>query len=99
MNGADYREGMAAHKNGPDLSLIRAHLAALGHPLIGDAKYGKPEINRLFSRKFGLKYQLLHAYRLEFPELSDALAEVSGRSFTAPLPAVFSEILQSRQNG
>ena len=31
--------------------------------------------------------------------LSDALAEVSGRSFTAPLPAVFSEILQSRQNG
>ena len=78
---------------------IRAHLASLGHPLIGDAKYGKPEINRLFSRKFGLKYQLLHAYRLEFPELSDALAEVSGRSFTAPLPAVFSEILQSRQNG
>ena len=78
---------------------IRAHLASLGHPLIGDAKYGKPEINRLFSREFGLKYQLLHAYRLEFPELSDALAEVSGRSFTAPLPAVFSEILQSRQNG
>ena len=28
MNGADYREGVAAHKNGPDLSLIRAHLAA-----------------------------------------------------------------------
>lgn len=28
MNGADYREGMTAHKNGPDLTLIRAHLAA-----------------------------------------------------------------------
>ena len=39
------------------------------------------------------------AITLEFPELSGALAEVSGRSFTAPLPAVFSEILQSRQNG
>lgn len=78
---------------------IRAHLASLGHPLIGDAKYGKPELNRLFLKEFGLKYQLLHAYRLEFPELSGALAEVSGRSFTAPLPAVFSEILQSRQNG
>ena len=28
MNGVDYLEGMAAHKNGPDPKLIRAHLAA-----------------------------------------------------------------------
>ena len=78
---------------------IRAHLAALGHPLIGDAKYGKPEINRLFSREFGLKYQLLHAYRLEFPELSGALAEVSGKVFTAPLPGIFDAILREKASG
>ncbi len=76
---------------------IRAHLASLGCPLIGDAKYGKPETNRLFLKEFGLRHQLLHAYRLEFPELSGALAEVSGKIFTAPLPAVFTEILESGQ--
>ena len=74
---------------------IRAHLASLGHPLIGDAKYGRAEINRLFLKEFGLKHQLLHAYRLEFPKLTGALAEVSEKSFTAPLPARFARILEN----
>ena len=43
---------------------IRAHMASIGHPLLGDDKYGNHAINV----KFGLKHQLLHAYRLEFPE-------------------------------
>lgn len=41
---------------------IRAHLAFLGHPIIGDGKYGKNEDNK----KFGAKYQHLHCYRLIF---------------------------------
>lgn len=71
---------------------IRAHLASLGHPLIGDAKYGDRRINEFFRRNFGLEWQLLHAYRLEFPELSGALSKISGKSFTAPLPPAFARI-------
>lgn len=41
---------------------IRAHLAYIGHPIIGDGKYGTNEINR----KFGITKQQLWAYRLVF---------------------------------
>ena len=41
---------------------IRAHLAFLGYPIIGDGKYGKNEINK----KFGKKYQVLKSYILKF---------------------------------
>lgn len=41
---------------------IRAHLAYIGHPIIGDGKYGSNKINRFF----GAKYQALWAYKLEF---------------------------------
>ena len=41
---------------------IRAHLAHIGHPLLGDGKYG---INRE-DRSRGYKYQALYAYRLVF---------------------------------
>lgn len=71
---------------------IRAHLASLGHPLIGDTKYGVPEINAYFRKAAGLTHQLLHSYRLELPRLSGALAGLSEKSVTAPLPPVFAEI-------
>jgi len=41
---------------------IRAHLAHIGHPVIGDGKYGSNMVNR----RFGAKYQALWAYRLVF---------------------------------
>ena len=41
---------------------IRAHLAYLGFPIIGDGKYGKNEINK----KFGKKTQMLFNYFLKF---------------------------------
>lgn len=74
---------------------IRAHLASLGHPLLGDPKYGNPGFNQYAQKHFGLGFQLLHALRLEFPELSGPLEELSGRKFTAPLPRVFVEILEA----
>ena len=41
---------------------IRAHLAHIGYPIIGDGKYGKNEINK----RFGKKYQMLCSYKLKF---------------------------------
>ena len=47
---------------------IRAHLAYLGYPIIGDGKYGKNEINK----KFGKKYQELKSYILKFNFKTDS---------------------------
>lgn len=47
---------------------IRAHLAHIGHPIIGDGKYGINEINK----KFGLKHQQLINYKIIFTFKSDS---------------------------
>jgi 23S rRNA pseudouridine1911/1915/1917 synthase len=55
---------------------IRAHFAAIGHPLAGDVTYGG-------GRRYGLERQFLHAHRLAFDH------PLSGKrlSFTSGLPA------------
>ena len=58
---------------------IRAHMAYIGHPLLGDSKYGKNEYNR----KSGYKYQALYSYKLVFKFTTDAgcLEYLNGKSF------------------
>lgn len=46
---------------------IRRHLKHISHPLVGDVRYGKGDINRLFRRRFGLWRLALHASVLELP--------------------------------
>jgi 23S rRNA pseudouridine955/2504/2580 synthase len=55
---------------------IRAHLASLGHPLVGDPKYGDEKQNRIFERKAGINRQLLHAYRIRFSDGNEICAEL-----------------------
>lgn len=46
---------------------IRAHLAAIGHPLLGDARYGDRSANDRARATFGTHRTLLHGERLRFP--------------------------------
>lgn len=73
---------------------IRAHLAHLGYPILGDAKYGKREQNREFRNRFGIQNQFLHAYRVVFPETEGELKLLSGMECKAPLPGKCREALK-----
>ena len=66
---------------------IRAHLAHIGHPLLGDGKYGK---NRA-EKSRGYKYQALYAYKLIFDAVSgdNVLSYLEGKSFSIPFEDVW----------
>ena len=65
---------------------IRAHLAYLGHPVLGDIKYG----NRKMNERTGLKTQALCAQRLTFDRIpqDNILHELSGRVIKLDEPAI-----------
>ncbi|MDD2972970.1 MAG: RluA family pseudouridine synthase [Lachnospiraceae bacterium] len=74
---------------------IRAHLASIGHPIVGDYKYGDPHTNARYKERFLVEHQLLHAYRVEFPTLENACGNLSGKIFVADVPPVYRKILES----
>ncbi|MCL2396528.1 MAG: RluA family pseudouridine synthase [Defluviitaleaceae bacterium] len=55
---------------------IRAHLASIGHPIVGDAKYGGKKAPR----------QMLHAHEVAFGQIAGVLGYLSGKNFIAPMP-------------
>lgn len=76
---------------------IRAHLAAIGHPILGDYKYGDKKWNDRYQQNYGIRSQVLHAYRMEFPELEGVLEPLSGKKFKAPLPEIFTTCLHEQR--
>lgn len=70
---------------------IRAHLASIGCPILGDSKYG----NNAANRELKLKYQALCAWELTFPKKisEERFAALSGKSFCAPKPWYYQQIL------
>lgn len=71
---------------------IRAHLASIGHPLIGDYKYGDQNTNHYFKVNYGLTHQLLHSYRMVFPMIEGELSYLSKKEFCAEVPELFRQI-------
>ena len=55
-------------------------------------------MNDIYKNKYQLESQLLHAYRLELPELEEPLHEISHKQFVAPLPRLFEKILKEEQS-
>lgn len=65
---------------------IRSHLASMGHPVIGDWKYGERICNENFRKKYGLQHQLLHAHLISFGK---------NKTFKAELPTLFTTVLKN----
>lgn len=68
---------------------IRLHFSGIGHPLLGDYKYGDRKLNDRYKKRYQVKNQLLHAYRLEFPVMESDFKDMSGLVFTAKEPEIF----------
>jgi 23S rRNA pseudouridine955/2504/2580 synthase len=63
---------------------IRAHLQHIGHPLVGDMKYG--------GKYKHLSSQFLHAMSIKFVDIEGALSYLNGKSFYAPPPATYQKL-------
>ena len=66
---------------------IRAHMAYIGHPLVGDGKYG---VNKS-DRECGFKHQALYSYKLKFSFKSDAgiLEYLNGKEFSVNTDKIY----------
>lgn len=74
---------------------IRAHLSSIGHPLLGDSKYGNA-LSRELSDRYHLRSQMLHAGRVEFPDaVPPGLERLRGKIFTAPTPGQMETLMRS----
>lgn len=71
---------------------IRVHAASLGHPIVGDERYGRDDINQKFKGR-GYKRMFLHAEKLKFQH------PVTGASLTilAPLPQQLEDLLKHEE--
>jgi len=76
---------------------IRIHMASLGHPILGDAKYGDREENRSLMRE-GIRWQMLHSYEMVFPSCktgSDTAEDtLCGLRIVDDVPEVFLRLLK-----
>lgn len=64
---------------------IRSHLSSIGHPLLGDVKYGGKSYR-------GVRGYFLHSYEVSFPELAEPFEGLSAKCIRAPLPMAFKNI-------
>ncbi|MBZ2174491.1 RluA family pseudouridine synthase [Schnuerera sp. xch1] len=71
---------------------IRAHLASIGHPIIGDTKYGDDKANKYFKEKYNLGSQFLHAYKIVFNGLYGPLEYLNDKQFIAKPSKKFAKI-------
>jgi 23S rRNA pseudouridine955/2504/2580 synthase len=71
---------------------LRAHLAYLGHYIIGDSKYGDKKLNSFFTNKYGLDYQYIYAYKVIFKNCPEKLKYMENKTIAETLPPVLKKI-------
>jgi len=72
---------------------IRAHLSSIGHPIIGDVKYGDKKTNEYFRNKFGLNHQLLLAHIISIEETPPELDYLKGKVWHSKIPDEYKIII------
>ncbi len=71
---------------------IRAHLCSIGHGIVGDDKYGSKKVDNIREKKQN-HHQLLHAYRLEFPQ-DTRLGTLSEQRISISIPSRYLEAVR-----
>lgn len=74
---------------------VRKHMAALGHPVLGDARYGDGPSNLHFEHQHGLDRTFLHAGRVVLPACGDAPAITLEAALAPDLAAVLQSTRQA----
>ncbi|MBQ8597977.1 MAG: RluA family pseudouridine synthase, partial [Lachnospiraceae bacterium] len=74
---------------------IRAHMASIGYPLLGDYKYGDKAFNEVYKQKYHISSQLLYACRMEFPIMEAPFERLSNLVVEAPVPGDFRKLLKA----
>lgn len=64
---------------------IRAHMASIGNPLLGDGKYGKED--KINGRQY--KHQALYSYKLIFGTATDSLSYLNGKALSVPFDSIY----------
>jgi 23S rRNA pseudouridine955/2504/2580 synthase len=72
---------------------IRVHAMSLGHPIVGDERYGEDDANKRFRHK-GYKRMFLHAQTLRFNHPVTGIAMI----ISAPLPPQLDKLLKHEQS-
>ncbi len=71
---------------------IRASLMNIGHPIVGDRKYGDEATNMIYRRKYGVNNQLLHAETMSIYDEDGELSYLNNKEFVASLPRNFEKV-------
>lgn len=73
---------------------IRAHLAADGHPILGDIKYGSRDMAVRLKKSFGIASHVLHSWEMIMPEnLNAPLSGLSGMKLIAEPPEYIKRLI------
>lgn len=73
---------------------IRAQMAYLDHPLIGDDKYGDRDLNRKIKKRFEISSQVLHAYKLVIPDKKKTDLDRFAGTYIAPIPKDMEDLIK-----